>query len=245
MKPKLSPVKKPPSAHKDPNSDTTDLRNPRNGLLPYIQAPEKAIQGGVVSDNDKFVLIKDAFPKATVHLLLLPRDLKHANMHPYDALQDAKFLAATKLEVEKAKNIVASELRRLHGSHSAMERPRLEALESDDFDEGELPTGRDWLQDVVAGIHTHPSMNHMHIHILSRDMYSERLKHRKHYNSFNTEFFVPLDDFPMSEAEIKRRRSLRWHEMDMLCWRCGKNFGNKFTRLKEHLEEEFLVWRKE
>lgn len=31
---------------------------------------------------------------------------------------------------------------------------------------------------------------------------------------------------------------------DMKCWRCGKNFGNKFKQLKEHLEVEYEEWRK-
>jgi aprataxin len=31
----------------------------------------------------------------------------------------------------------------------------------------------------------------------------------------------------------------------MLCWRCGKNFGNKMSKLKQHLEEEKESWIKE
>ena len=90
-------------------------------------------------------------------------------------------------------------------------------------------------------------MTHLHIHILSRDMHSERLRHRKHYNSFNTPFFVPLEDFPLSEGEKKERlgRRAEWLKRDFVCWRCGKGFGNRFKSLKEHLEGEFEAWRDE
>ena len=45
----------------------------------------------------------------------------------------------------------------------------------------------------------------------------------------------------------ERRNAARqgWLESELKCWRCGKGFGNKFARLKEHLEEEFLEWRAE
>ncbi|KAF2105100.1 aprataxin-like protein [Rhizodiscina lignyota] len=246
MKPKPKPDKsRTPNQFRHPATDLMDLGNPRNHLLPYIQKPESAAPAGsVVSYNDDWVLIKDLYPKSSVHLLLLPRSPQHYVAHPFDALQDPQFLSSAKAEVEKAKDLIASELRRLYGSFSASERPRRDALESDDPPDT-LPPGRDWRSEVIAGIHTHPSMNHMHVHIISRDRHSPCLKHRKHYNSFNTDFFVPLEAFPLSPEECQRRWGMEWHKMDMGCWRCGKNFGNRFQRLKDHLEEEFMDWRKE
>ncbi len=47
------------------------LRSQR-GLLPYIQNPESFPPGIVLRATPNTVLIKDMFPKATVHLLLLP-----------------------------------------------------------------------------------------------------------------------------------------------------------------------------
>lgn len=107
-----------------------------------------------------------------------------------------------------------------------------------------LPPGRDWSEDIVAGVHAHPSMNHLHVHVFSRDMYSERLKHKKHYLSFNSGFLVKLEEFPL-EKEGERFGMRDWSSRDMMCWRCGQNFKNKFASLKKHLEEEYLVWRKE
>jgi len=95
----------------------------------------------------------------------------------------------------------------------------------------------------MVGIHSGPSMNHLHVHVLSVDRFSECMRHRKHYNSFATDFFVRLDEFPISEEEMRKRTTLL--KEDMKCWRCGENFENKFTKLKEHLEEEFEAWKRE
>jgi aprataxin len=104
-----------------------------------------------------------------------------------------------------------------------------------------LPHGRNWLSEIVAGVHTVPSMNHLHIHIFSREMHSPWLKHKKHYLSFNTTFLVQLDELPLKE-DSKRFHPGNWPSWDMKCWCCGRNFGNKFKALKEHLEEEFEEW---
>lgn len=107
-----------------------------------------------------------------------------------------------------------------------------------------LPPGRDWSKDIVVGVHTHPSMNHLHIHIFSRDMHSDWMKHKKHYLSFNSSFLVQLDEFPLEE-DSKRFSPGDWPSWDMKCWRCGKNFKNKFAALKQHLNEEFDEWKRE
>lgn len=126
-----------------------------------------------------------------------------------------------------------------------MEKRREEALENGKEGVGGAEGGRDWNQDVLVGVHAHPSMNHLHIHIISRDFYSEAMRHRKHYNSFHTGFFVDVEEFPLKDGDP------RWHpgrekylEEDLRCWRCGKNFGNKFATLKRHLEGEFEAWKR-
>ncbi|KAG5979396.1 hypothetical protein E4U55_005204 [Claviceps digitariae] len=107
-----------------------------------------------------------------------------------------------------------------------------------------LPPGRDWQAEVITGVHAVPSMTHLHIHVLSRDMHSPAMKHRKHYNSFTTGFLVDVMDFPLREdmqTELHSRSGLL--DSELRCWRCGRGFGNRFKMLKEHLEEEFLSWR--
>ncbi|KAM3066620.1 aprataxin-like protein [Clarireedia jacksonii] len=222
----------------------------RAGLGIYLQNPSSQPTSRVIYHTELFVAIHDLYPKSTVHTLLLPRDKKWHTMHPIAALSDPEFLELAKPEVEKLKGIVASELRRNSGQYSAQDKEREKILSGEVEIEvdADLPKGRDWEKEVMAGIHMHPSMDHLHIHVLSVDRYSECLKKRTHYNSFATPFFVAFSEFPLSEerkAELEQKgQGRRWLEADLKCWRCGERFGNKFARLKEHLAQEFDVWRK-
>ncbi|KAF2239044.1 HIT-like protein [Viridothelium virens] len=220
----------------------------RDGLAAYTKDPAAFPPTVVLHADDNWVVIHDMFPKAIVHLLLLPRNPAINSQHPFDALFDPDFLASAKAEASKWRNFAASELRHLFGSESAMESTRRAALEAEELpsDGASLPPGRDWAQEVRVGIHAHPSMNHLHIHVISQDMYSEKMKHRKHYNSFKTPFFVDIDEFPLADDDKRRHPGREGYlQSDLKCWRCGKNFGNAFARLKDHIAEEFVEWKKE
>lgn len=214
----------------------------RDGLAAYTVDPEAFPPSRVVYHNEKFVVINDLFPKASVHLLILPRDPVQNVKRPQDAFDDPQFLEECRQEEKMVRDIVASELRRKFGKYSATDKPRFEALESDDPPE-KLPAGRDWSKEVMSGIHANPSMSHLHIHVLSKDMVSEPMKKRNHYLSFTTDFLVGLEHFPLAEDDY-RRRYTHFPE-DMLCWRCGQNFGNKMAKLKEHLQMEKDSWIRE
>lgn len=218
----------------------------RDGLGAYVDHPSSFPASVVIFHSSNYVALVDKFPKSTVHTLLCPRG-EISLQHPVQALNDPDFLAATKLQAEKLKDIVAAELRRKYGKFSLQDRAREAALngETELADGAPLPTGRDWAAEVKIGIHLHPSMNHLHIHVLSRDMYSDCLKHRNHYNSFNTPFFVPLEDFPLKEGDERLDPNFRWLDGDMKCWRCGEGFGRKMKALKDHLRVEFEKWKRE
>lgn len=189
-----------------------------------------------------------------MHLLLIPRNPDYFNEHPLSLLSsDAPFRAEVLKRVARLKHLAAAELRRKYGRYSTSDAPYQAALEElmsqddppppSERDE-KLPPGRDWLAEIKAGAHTHPSMNHMHIHVMSRDMHSPCMKHKKHYLSFNSSFLVEVDEFPLEEGS-KRFHPGSWPNWDMKCWRCGQNYQNKFAMLKEHLGEEFEAWKKE
>jgi len=220
----------------------------RGGLYVYIASPAKHGPERVIYYNKDFVAINDLYPKSAIHTLLLPRSAIHTDLHPFDAFEDPEFLASVRSEVQKLKVLVAKELRRKFGKFSAEDAARQSILKGDVelADGDELPEGRDWLKSVKAGVHAHPSMHHLHIHIMSIDRMGESLKHRKHYNSFETGFFVPIDDFPLTADDRRRHPSKhKYLECDMKCWRCGKNFTNHFKKLQEHLAVEFEEWKKE
>ncbi|KAI9745672.1 MAG: aprataxin-like protein [Claussenomyces sp. TS43310] len=219
----------------------------RDGLGAYINQPTAFPPSRVIYHNDNFLAIHDLYPKSSVHTLLIPRG-PQSLVHPFEAFEDAEFLAGVREEAGKLRSMVAKELRRKYSKYSKQEQARERALNGEDEvpDGGDLPAGRDWEAEVVAGVHAHPSMSHLHVHVMSIDHYSDHLKHRKHYNSFSTPFFVGLEDLPLAEDDARRHPGregyLNW---DFKCWRCGKNFGRKFVRVKEHLAEEFEEWKTE
>jgi aprataxin len=69
-------------------------------------------------------------------------------------------------------------LQQKFGRFSAKDKPLQDVLDGVvPLDENsEPPVGRDWESEILVGIHTYPSMAHLHIHVTSREMYSERLK---------------------------------------------------------------------
>lgn len=220
----------------------------RGALYEYIARPETFSSERVIYYNADFVAIRDLFPKAMIHTLLLPRNDAYTQLHPFDAFEDDEFLASVRAETEKLKKLVASELRRRLGQFSTLDAAREAVLTGDvelDEDASDLPSGRCWSDSVMAGIHAHPSMQHLHVHVMSVDLAGTALKHRKHYNSFATPFFVPLEAFPLARDDPRRcpdeQGYLKKH--NLVCWACGEDFGNRFVALKAHLAEEFESWK--
>lgn len=232
----------------DPARSTTFLG--RDGLGAYIQSPTSFPASRVIHHDEKWVVINDLFPKSSIHLLLIPRHPSKQMLHPFVAFEDKTFLEEVQAEVSKLRLLVAKELRRRFGKYSEQEQARqkrIDDLESnnEDTDSTNFPPGRDWSQSVISGIHLGPSMNHLHIHVLSIDRHSECMKHRKHYNSFSTPFLVDVDEFPLDKGDERRHPGKAGYlSRDLKCWRCGMGFGNKFARLKDHLEIEFDEWKK-
>ncbi|KAJ5713664.1 uncharacterized protein N7483_010845 [Penicillium malachiteum] len=213
------------SKSKLPQSKKSNSFGARDGLGAYIAKPETYPSSVVVYHNTDFVAIHDMFPKSSLHILLLPRDSSKTRLHPFDAFEDAEFLTKVKAEVRKLRTHAAAELRRKYGKYSEQDRVRQEALIADP------PTRR------IAG--------RKRLGEGDMDRYSERLKHRKHYNSFSTPFFVPIDDFPLAEDDVRRHPTQEGYlKRDFVCWRCGEEFGNQFVQLKEHLKQEFEEWKK-
>jgi aprataxin len=243
-------MRKKPAAEMKPKPTTADKQSQqtmnygRDGLGSYIQDPTAFPSRRVVYYNDKFVVINDLFPKATVHLLILPRDPVISRMKPQQAFDDPQFLADCLAEEKKVRQIAVDELRRKIGQVSAAEKSRNEAIESEELPD-ELPAGRDWDKEIMSGTHANPSMNHLHIHVLSRDLHSVCLKKTNHYLSFTTDFFIRMHEYPLAQQD-SRRDHFKWASgKDMFCWRCGRDFKNQIARLKAHLEEEFEEWKKE
>ncbi|KAI1006204.1 hypothetical protein K3495_g2017 [Podosphaera aphanis] len=223
----------------------------RDSLGAYIAHPEQYDGSRVIQFDENFVMVYDMFPKSSVHTLLLPRSAHFALRHPFDAFADADFLAAVRQQVARLTDIVAAELQRKYSRVAApsVHMPSAGAtsrvIPAETVDTAREVGARDWRREVMAGIHACPSMNHLHVHVLSVDRFSPCLKHRKHFNSFATPFFVPMEDFPLAPDDVRRHPGREGYlARDLKCWRCGQNFGNKFSKLKDHLAREFEEWKK-
>ena len=216
-----------------------------NGLGTYIDDPGAHGPERIVYYNNDFTVIRDLYPKSSVHLLILPRSSALRGLHPIDAFKNNVMLRCLKEEVRKVCDIAAAELRRIYGSCSQLETPRRLAMETGSFiDDDKLPKGRNWHKDIIAGVHAQPSMGHLHVHVLSTDRFSTCLRHRKHYNSFNTPFFIKLDEFPLASNDPRRNPDAQSYlNAELICWRCQTNFGMAFAKLKAHLSEEFEAWK--
>ncbi|KAF2998409.1 aprataxin-like protein [Neopestalotiopsis sp. 37M] len=247
MKPKPKvPAQSKPSSSKATTSGN-NFKN-RAGLGLYTHDPASFPASRVIYYDNDFVVINDLYPKSAVHTLLLPRSPTHSQQHPFEAFEDPEFLAKVQTEAAKLRKLVAKELQRRFGKYSAAEKRREAVLsgEVELADDQDLPAGRDWEREVKVGIHAHPSMSDLHVHVISRDMSSECMRHRKHYNSFNTPFLVDVAGFPLAEDDPRRHPGRAGYlNSDLVCWRCGRNFGNKFKQLKDHLAEEFEEWKRE
>lgn len=106
-------------------------------------------------------------------------------------------------------------------------------------------TGRTW--GVQMGFHAVPSMDTIHLHVISTDLVAPRLKHKKHYQSFHPDkgFFLHLDDVRALVARGATRlpkTPAAYESMlkdPLVSHLDGQTYPN-MPALKRHLEEAWL-----
>lgn len=126
------------------------------------------------------VIIKDKFPKSIRHYLILPRDSKITRHHPLSVFNDNHQLYDDiTMYINQTKRMIVDDLI----SSKLVE-----------FDKSDQVSYNTFMNTFIkAGVHSIPSMNNLHIHVITQDFYLEKMKHKKHYNSFTTSFFVEFD----------------------------------------------------
>ena len=230
-----------------------------DALGAYIADPASAAhKDAVVYYDDDFVAVHDRFPKAAVHCLLLPRTPAYSGEQPLllfnrcttDAAVGA-FLESTKAAAAALARSVAADLQRRFGQYSAQDAARQAVLKGEHSHD--LPEGRDWSKEVLVGVHARPSMAHLHVHVLSRDMHSDKMRHRKHYNSFTTPFFVRLDEFPLAkddprlegidEGETAEGETTPKEKTAKEKTAKGETTREKTTKKVNFLKNDFTCWR--
>ncbi|GAA5819978.1 hypothetical protein JCM11251_005433 [Rhodosporidiobolus azoricus] len=198
-----------------------------------LKRPQKELPPGVwLASDDKTLTIFDGFEKAKYHFLVMPRDplpLEGGGTVPSSHLESLSKLLQSEHKVEVLKALQA------------------QAEEVKEMIQDEMQKEEGWVWDVQVGFHAVESMKHVHLHVISTDLISPKLKNKKHYNSFHPKlgFFLHLDevlegveDGSFSLQPPKVYDSLLKDELVSLY--TGDVYPN-IPKLKTHLEEE---WKK-
>lgn len=199
-----------------------------NALATYVTHPERFEKDGVVLFyDDEVSIIHDGFGKSSFHLLILPRDPQLTKKHPATGLTP-HWKNVFETYVEWCSNYIYDHF---IAKYDILSLPNSASSQNKNAFITHF---------IQVGIHSAPSMSNLHIHVLTKDFHSMRLKNKKHYNSFNTRFFISWDQLPLKKVPDKYEMEQNViKKSDLICCYCGKNFTNKFSQLKQHLEVEF------
>ncbi|KAI0690571.1 HIT-like domain-containing protein [Cytidiella melzeri] len=191
----------------------------------------------LVGTTDTTVAIEDKYPKAIFHVLIMPRPQKDITVEHLDSLKSL-LGKGSKVGKEQAKAVLED-----LGAHAKQIREEMQK---------EMQNRYKFQWDIWTGFHAVPSMHHIHLHVISSDLHSARMKTKKHYNSFHPKlgFFLHYDDvmswFDAVPSVYKDKTLLRGSmyepvlKQDLSCFKCTRSFRNMPT-LKEHLEGHHMT----
>ncbi|TCD68898.1 hypothetical protein EIP91_009448 [Steccherinum ochraceum] len=219
-----------------------------------LDNPAEALPNSILFAHTGTTLtIYDAYPKSTFHFLVLPRLKAVATSQDGDKKEkekeivDAMGLGLKEGDLKSLKRL----LRKGKEKARKILEPMQEAAQAcvKEIEEEMIRMyGFKW--DIWIGFHPVPSMEHLHLHIISADLCSTALKNKKHYNSFHPKhgFFLDLSEvlewldaeqtFFEMKAQLNPAEYEPFLKEDLVCFKCHKLFKN-IPKLKEHLQEEF------
>ncbi|KAJ7685130.1 HIT-like domain-containing protein [Mycena polygramma] len=201
-------------------------------LRTYAQTnPAKIPPAVLFSHSSTSLTVYDAFPKGIFHFLILPRV-----QEPFKPSELSNLRVLLNGDKARAKQVITA----LNEDAKTLQK---------EIEEEMLGRyGFKW--GIRTGFHAVPSMDHLHLHVLSNDLVSPCLKHKKHHNSFHPKlgFFLDIDEvlswfdaedsYYSSMARLDPKRFEPILKEDLSCWRCNGTMKNIPT-LKTHLQEEW------
>ncbi|GAA5950751.1 hypothetical protein JCM3765_000596 [Sporobolomyces pararoseus] len=157
-------------------SNYSKLKDPEINELP---------KGVCLEFNNETLTIFDGFEKAKYHFLILPRD-----PFPIDLSKGEKPIPSNQLD--SLSNLMKSPLKLKVLKSLEKQAERVKKMIQDEMKKDY----KGFVWDVKIGFHAVESMKHVHLHVISSDMISDRLKNKKHWNSFHPTlgFFLHLDE---------------------------------------------------
>lgn len=166
------------------------------GLLVSMEDPKY-----IVKEDDIIVAIRDKYPKARFHYLVLPK----ANIsNIWDITKEHENLL---LHMDN----VAEELCKEHPEH-----------------------------EFIVGYHALPSMQRLHLHVISTDFNSKCLKTKYHWNNFTTPYFMPSKELCKQLNEkgellkVSNVQARAYLNTELRCHKCMVKPKN-MSQLKKHL----------
>ena len=188
--PPSDPTKRP---KRPPGSHWSD------GLVNAMRDPEQIFEQDHLS-----VTLKDGFPKAKYHYLIVPRE-----------------------KLNSVTELTSRDLHLLQHLHKVAENLvlRIQSKEPD--------------LKFRFGYHAVPSMHRMHMHVVSQDFSSPRMRTKHHWNTFNTDYFIDsaklintLEKSGRIEVDVFFYEQLL--NLPMKCNQCSEVFED-VDLLKSHL----------
>jgi aprataxin len=225
-----------------------------NTVLSSIAADPERHRGvqSIWHVDDQVVGIRDKFPKARHHALLLARE---AGLHRASQLGRQHLALLAHMRQLALRWIQQQQQQQQDDAHNHQQQAQHEvvpaagnAVEAKPQEEqqqqqqqqqqaqrGAVPAG--WR----VGFHSMPSMAQLHLHVISTDYDSPCLKTKRHWNSFTSSFFLQLDDVitqlqgPAGAVAVDAAAAEVLLRQGLACHRCGVALKN-MPALKEHLQ---------
>ena len=173
--------------------------------LTHAMTHPRARAEQLFEEDDLAAIIKDGFPKARYHYLIVGK----------------------KRELNSVKDLQTSDIPLLQHMHKLAEDliARIHRKEPD--------------VKFRFGYHAVPSLNRLHMHVVSQDFASPRMRKQHHWNTFNTEYF--MDSSAVLEIlqtagriEVNDEYYEELLNLPMKCNQCSRVFED-IGRLKDHL----------
>ncbi|XP_065803448.1 aprataxin isoform X1 [Muntiacus reevesi] len=191
----------PPKKEKDASTRKESLGHWSQGLKISMEDPKMQVY-----KDEQVVVIKDKYPKARYHWLVLP----------WASIPSLKAVTREHLELLRHMHTVGEKVIADFAGSSKL-RFRL-------------------------GYHAIPSMSHVHLHVISQDFDSPCLKNKKHWNSFNTEYFLESQavvEMVQEAGRVTVRDGMpELLKLPLRCHECQQLLPS-IPQLKEHLRKHW------
>lgn len=191
----------PPKKEKDASAKKESLGHWSQGLKISMEDPKMQVY-----KDEQVVVIKDKYPKARFHWLVLP----------WASISSLKAVTREHLELLRHMHAVGEKVIADFAGSSKL-RFRL-------------------------GYHAIPSMSHVHLHVISQDFDSPCLKNKKHWNSFNTEYFLESQaviEMVQEAGRVTVRDGMpELLKLPLRCHECQQLLPS-IPQLKEHLRKHW------